>query len=56
MPLPAVTAMLGHSSPRVTDRYVCVMRHEDAKAVYRKFERKFATVESKANVERRDGI
>lgn len=51
MPLPAVSAMLGHSSPRVTDRYVSVMRYEDAREVYRKFERKFAMVDAKANIQ-----
>lgn len=58
MPLPAVSAMLGHSSPRVTDRYSSVMRYEDAKVIYQKFERKFASVEAKANIdtEGRDGL
>lgn len=51
MPLPAVSAMLGHFSTRTTERYSSVMRYEDTRETYRKFERKFATVDARVNIQ-----
>jgi len=58
MPLAYVAKLVGHMDDgRTTARYYyCPMSDDDAKNVYRKFERKFATVEAKANVERREEV
>jgi len=41
MPLPAVSAILGHSNARVTERYTGVMNYTETKEVYEKFSMRF---------------